>query len=226
MDYFAGLDVSVKETSVCIVDDTQYHGISDAANLDTWKGMSYQTVLTPADEKTGNVIYPYAKAKHHSLVADHHGDSAWRDLVTADEPAPGRRPQVPVCPISIHTASGKDACSAGREALPHSGTIQSLEPEPRPRKGAYDVLPPQRQCASNRRGAIVLGWSGMRGLITLATAFALPQQFPGRDLIVLCAFCGVLGTLVIQGFTPRARKRCSAARWAAIARIELWRGGH
>jgi hypothetical protein len=41
----------------------------------------------------------------------------------------------------------------------------------------------------------------MRGLITLATAFALPQQFPGRDLIVLCAFCVVLGTLVIQGFT-------------------------
>jgi hypothetical protein len=32
MDYFAGLDVSVKETSICIVDDTQYHGISDAAN--------------------------------------------------------------------------------------------------------------------------------------------------------------------------------------------------
>jgi CPA1 family monovalent cation:H+ antiporter len=46
-----------------------------------------------------------------------------------------------------------------------------------------------------------MGWSGMRGLVTLATAFALPQQFPGRDLIVLCAFCVVLGTLVIQGFT-------------------------
>ena len=43
----------------------------------------------------------------------------------------------------------------------------------------------------------------MRGLVTLATAFALPPQFPGRDLIVLCAFCVVLGTLVIQGFTLR-----------------------
>ena len=41
----------------------------------------------------------------------------------------------------------------------------------------------------------------MRGLITLATAFALPQQFPGRDLIV------VLGTLVIQGFTLRPLMR-------------------
>ncbi len=40
----------------------QYHDITDAANLDTWRGMSYQTVLTPADEKTGDVIYPYEKA--------------------------------------------------------------------------------------------------------------------------------------------------------------------
>jgi branched-chain amino acid transport system substrate-binding protein len=41
----------------------QYHGITDAANLETWRGMDYQTVLTPADQKTGDVIYPYAKAK-------------------------------------------------------------------------------------------------------------------------------------------------------------------
>lgn len=41
----------------------QYHGVTDAANLETWRGMSYQTVLTPADQKTGELIYPYAKAK-------------------------------------------------------------------------------------------------------------------------------------------------------------------
>ncbi len=40
----------------------QYHGITDAANLDTWRGMSYQTVLSPSDQKTGSVIFPYAKA--------------------------------------------------------------------------------------------------------------------------------------------------------------------
>jgi branched-chain amino acid transport system substrate-binding protein len=40
----------------------QYHDITDAANLETWRGMSYQTVLTPADEKTGDLIYPYEKA--------------------------------------------------------------------------------------------------------------------------------------------------------------------
>jgi branched-chain amino acid transport system substrate-binding protein len=40
----------------------QYHGIKEGAGLDVWRGMSYQTVLTPADQKTGNVIYPYEKA--------------------------------------------------------------------------------------------------------------------------------------------------------------------
>jgi len=40
----------------------QYHGITEAANLETWRGMSYQTVLTPAEEKTGSIIYPYEKA--------------------------------------------------------------------------------------------------------------------------------------------------------------------
>jgi len=40
----------------------QYHGITEAANLETWRGMSYQAVLTPAEEKTGSIIYPYEKA--------------------------------------------------------------------------------------------------------------------------------------------------------------------
>jgi branched-chain amino acid transport system substrate-binding protein len=40
----------------------QYHDIKDGAGLDVWKGMSYQTVLTPADQKTGEAIVPYEKA--------------------------------------------------------------------------------------------------------------------------------------------------------------------
>jgi CPA1 family monovalent cation:H+ antiporter len=51
------------------------------------------------------------------------------------------------------------------------------------------------------RGDFVIGWCGMRGLVTLATAFALPPDFPSRDPIVLTAFCVVLGTLVLQGMT-------------------------
>jgi branched-chain amino acid transport system substrate-binding protein len=41
----------------------QYYGIKEGAGLDVWKGMSYQTVLTPKDLATGKVVYPYAKAK-------------------------------------------------------------------------------------------------------------------------------------------------------------------
>lgn len=48
---------------------------------------------------------------------------------------------------------------------------------------------------------VVVGWCGMRGLVTLATAFALPQDFPQRDMILLAAFAVVLATLVLQGLT-------------------------
>lgn len=41
----------------------QYHSIKEGAGLETWKGMSYQTVLTPAEFKTGDDIFPYEKAK-------------------------------------------------------------------------------------------------------------------------------------------------------------------
>jgi len=41
----------------------QYHNITDAANLETWRGMDYQTVVAPDDLKTGAVVYPYEKAQ-------------------------------------------------------------------------------------------------------------------------------------------------------------------
>ena len=55
----------------------------------------------------------------------------------------------------------------------------------------------------NARIGVLVSWCGMRGLVTLATAFALPDGFAGRDVIVLSAFTVVLGTLVVQGFTIR-----------------------
>jgi CPA1 family monovalent cation:H+ antiporter len=54
---------------------------------------------------------------------------------------------------------------------------------------------------------IVVSWAGMRGIVTLAAAFAIPEllpdgsPFPYRDLILMCAFSVVLGTLVLQGLT-------------------------
>ena len=53
------------------------------------------------------------------------------------------------------------------------------------------------------KNSILVSWCGMRGIVTLATALALPDSFPYRDLIVLTAFAVVLGTLVVQGLTLR-----------------------
>ena len=53
------------------------------------------------------------------------------------------------------------------------------------------------------RGGVVASWCGMRGIVTLAAAYALPENFPYRDLILLTAFAVVLGSLVLQGLTLR-----------------------
>lgn len=55
----------------------------------------------------------------------------------------------------------------------------------------------------NAKSRVVVGWSGMRGIVTLAAALALPVGFPYRDFILLTAFTVVLGTLVVQSLTLR-----------------------
>jgi len=63
-----------------------------------------------------------------------------------------------------------------------------------------DQLPPARNI-------FVVGWTGMRGVVSLAAAIALPQTlsdgapFTQRNMIVFLAFSVILVTLVIQGLT-------------------------
>ncbi|MFL6415741.1 MAG: cation:proton antiporter [Bryobacteraceae bacterium] len=71
------------------------------------------------------------------------------------------------------------------------------------------------------RQAIFVGWCGMRGFVTLATAFALPQSFPQRDLVVLVAFSVVLATLVVQGLTLAPLIRLLKLNDRATAKVEL-----
>jgi CPA1 family monovalent cation:H+ antiporter len=47
----------------------------------------------------------------------------------------------------------------------------------------------------------VISWAGMRGVVSLAAAYALTPDFPARDLILFLTFAVVLGTLVCQGLT-------------------------
>lgn len=51
------------------------------------------------------------------------------------------------------------------------------------------------------RHMAVIAWSGMRGVVSLAAAAAVPESVPGRDLVLLPAFTVTVGTLPIQGTT-------------------------
>jgi CPA1 family monovalent cation:H+ antiporter len=51
-----------------------------------------------------------------------------------------------------------------------------------------------------REGSIVV-WAGMRGAVTVAAAQSLPQDTPGRSVLVLIAFLVAAGSLLLQGGT-------------------------
>lgn len=54
---------------------------------------------------------------------------------------------------------------------------------------------------------VIFGWAGMRGVVSLASALAIPlyiqegQAFPNRNLILFITFIVILVTLVFQGLT-------------------------
>jgi CPA1 family monovalent cation:H+ antiporter len=61
--------------------------------------------------------------------------------------------------------------------------------------------PPRPMLRPTIGSGLIISWAGMRGILSLAAAMALPPEFPYRGLIVLTAFSVVLGTLAIQGLT-------------------------
>jgi CPA1 family monovalent cation:H+ antiporter len=66
----------------------------------------------------------------------------------------------------------------------------------------YRFGPPalRRQAWAWEHAALV-SWAGMRGVVTLAAAFILPEETPHRDVLVLAAFAVVGGTLLVHGTT-------------------------
>ena len=69
------------------------------------------------------------------------------------------------------------------------------------RDARFGFNPPRPMLRSTVGSGVIISWSGMRGIVSLAAALALPSAFPYRDLIVLTAFAVVFGTLVIHGLT-------------------------
>jgi NhaP-type Na+/H+ or K+/H+ antiporter len=48
---------------------------------------------------------------------------------------------------------------------------------------------------------LIMSWAGMRGVVSLAAALALPEAFPGRDFILATTFAVILVTVLVQGAT-------------------------
>ncbi|MER8067993.1 Na+/H+ antiporter [Streptomyces sp. NPDC094034] len=65
----------------------------------------------------------------------------------------------------------------------------------------------EREPDTNWTAPLIVGWAGMRGVVSLAIAFSIPltlddgQPFPGRNLVLFLTFTTVIGTLVVQGLT-------------------------
>lgn len=65
---------------------------------------------------------------------------------------------------------------------------------------AHDPFPPWQHVA-------IVGWCGMRGIVSLSAALALPYHtaqgapFPGRDLLIFLTFAVIIATLVLQGLS-------------------------
>ncbi|MEU0374790.1 Na+/H+ antiporter [Streptomyces sp. NPDC006283] len=65
----------------------------------------------------------------------------------------------------------------------------------------------EREPDTNWKGPLIIGWAGMRGVVSLAIAFSIPmttssgEGFPARNLVLFLTFTTVIGTLVVQGLT-------------------------
>jgi Na+/H+ antiporter len=49
--------------------------------------------------------------------------------------------------------------------------------------------------------ALVIGWAGLRGVVTLAAAFLIPEGVPHRETLIFAAMVVTAGTLLLQGLT-------------------------
>jgi CPA1 family monovalent cation:H+ antiporter len=88
----------------------------------------------------------------------------------------------------------------------------------------------------------IMSWAGLRGVVSLAAALSLPEEFPGRDFILAVTFAIILVTVLVQGATlaplvryllkgtsvtphhselseAQARARVAEAQFAAVERL-------
>lgn len=76
----------------------------------------------------------------------------------------------------------------------------------------------------DRRNLVVIGWSGMRGVVSMAIALSIPltlpngDLFPNRNLVIFLTFCVIIVTLVAQGLTlPWVIRKLKMPRYSILA---------
>jgi CPA1 family monovalent cation:H+ antiporter len=80
----------------------------------------------------------------------------------------------------------------------------------------------ERDPSPSWQSPAVIGFAGMRGVVSLAAALALPLEidggsaFPSRDLVLFLSFCVILATLVGQGLSL-----APFIRWLGLANERL-----
>lgn len=111
--------------------------------------------------------------------------------------------------FSLHSVLGRLGVQGTLDLLPTAGavTVAALFARPVwvfpvtylprlliPAVRRHDPCPPLRVPAA-------ISWAGMRGVVSLAVALALPEGFPGRDGILLTTFVVIVVTVLVQGTT-------------------------
>jgi CPA1 family monovalent cation:H+ antiporter len=115
-----------------------------------------------------------------------------------------------VRPILEHLSPGQRARDFGFAAavlgtvvIGRFAWVMTINAIMRWRLRRYGPRTPRPTSPPTVRTGLVVSWCGMRGIVTLAAALALPTGFPQRDLLVLTSFAVVVGTLLLQGLTLR-----------------------
>ena len=91
-----------------------------------------------------------------------------------------------------HDARGPEATATQQLRLQRA--------EHRAKRRAADLAHAREQ-GLGWRGGFIVGWSGMRGVVTLAAAQSIPNEVPFRSQIVLIAFLVAVATLLLHGLT-------------------------
>ena len=136
--------------------------------------------------------------------------------------------QVPADPRGVATATsarGRIVLVCGGRAASRRSWCASSACCPRPALYRHRRRRAMRRRAWTWRAAIVVSWAGMRGVVTLAAAFLLPEETPHREVLLLAAFVVVAGTLLIQGTDAAVAGRAASAAGPGPGRGRAAGGG-